>query len=277
MIATDQECDGQVEPGESTIVWTSNEHTKPNYSNVPYDILCQGASGDSNMLATGPNPGLLVPTYDSYMNENLAQLGNLCPRSSAGTYCSPQLYTVFNNLQSSPESAVNSVQRFYESDPSLIEIEQRNVQSSELYPASNSVHLSENYYEQPEETGLPILSQCHFDTRFGIATGSENPSVAMDSSVQHLANSKSKRQLPYAKLLFTALSRSPDHSMALRDIYKWFDDNTDKTKEKESRGWQNSIRHNLSMNAVSSSIMFSEITLIREGFRKNPKVITTAR
>ena len=62
---------------------------------------------------------------------------------------------------------------------------------------------------------------------------------------------KGKRQMPYAQLLYKALSEAQDHSMALRDIYTWFEDRTDKTHNKETRGWQNSIRHNLSMNAVS--------------------------
>ena len=62
---------------------------------------------------------------------------------------------------------------------------------------------------------------------------------------------KSKRQMPYAQLLYKALSEAQDHSMALRDIYSWFENRTDKTQNKETRGWQNSIRHNLSMNAVS--------------------------
>jgi len=38
--------------------------------------------------------------------------------------------------------------------------------------------------------------------------------------------------------------------MVLKDIYQWFIDNTDKAAL-DQKGWQNSIRHNLSMNKVS--------------------------
>jgi hypothetical protein len=55
---------------------------------------------------------------------------------------------------------------------------------------------------------------------------------------------------PYAKLIYRALMSVPSHAMALQEIYQWFKDNTDKGNTGTS-GWRNSIRHNLSMNAVS--------------------------
>lgn len=54
---------------------------------------------------------------------------------------------------------------------------------------------------------------------------------------------------PYAQLIFRALKSAPGHRMVLKDIYRWFEKNTDKAR-KSSKGWQNSIRHNLSMNGV---------------------------
>jgi hypothetical protein len=59
---------------------------------------------------------------------------------------------------------------------------------------------------------------------------------------------------PYAKSLFRCLRQAPNHTMILRDIYDWFRGNTDKGQDPHERGWQNSIRHNLSMNKVISSI-----------------------
>jgi hypothetical protein len=43
--------------------------------------------------------------------------------------------------------------------------------------------------------------------------------------------------------------------MILRDIYEWFKNNTDKASASETKGWQNSIRHNLSMNGVCLSLI----------------------
>lgn len=55
---------------------------------------------------------------------------------------------------------------------------------------------------------------------------------------------------PYAQLIYKALMQAPGHRMILRDIYEWFQRNTTKPQESGTNGWQNSIRHNLSMNQV---------------------------
>ncbi|RMZ78394.1 hypothetical protein DV738_g3897, partial [Chaetothyriales sp. CBS 135597] len=55
---------------------------------------------------------------------------------------------------------------------------------------------------------------------------------------------------PYARLIYEALLEAPGHRMMLRDIYDWFEKNTTKPRESGTNGWQNSIRHNLSMNHV---------------------------
>jgi hypothetical protein len=60
------------------------------------------------------------------------------------------------------------------------------------------------------------------------------------------------KEQPYAQLIYQALLNAPEHTMILRDIYDWFKDHTDKASASETKGWQNSIRHNLSMNGVSS-------------------------
>jgi hypothetical protein len=54
---------------------------------------------------------------------------------------------------------------------------------------------------------------------------------------------------PYAKLIHRALMSAPNHSMVLQEIYQWFRDHTAKGSS-DTKGWMNSIRHNLSMNAV---------------------------
>ncbi|CAI6334431.1 unnamed protein product [Periconia digitata] len=66
-------------------------------------------------------------------------------------------------------------------------------------------------------------------------------------------NSNDKEQ-PYAQLIYRALLDAPGHTMILRDIYEWFKKNTDKAADKETKGWQNSIRHNLSMNGAFEKV-----------------------
>ena len=85
--------------------------------------------------------------------------------------------------------------------------------------------------------------------------------VKQECSDQYLSPSLSERTRddesdvgenePYAKLIYKALLSAPGHRMVLKDIYDWFIAHTDKSKNPSQKGWQNSIRHNLSMNGVS--------------------------
>ncbi|KAJ5156202.1 hypothetical protein N7492_009005 [Penicillium capsulatum] len=57
-------------------------------------------------------------------------------------------------------------------------------------------------------------------------------------------------ELPYSSLIYQALLTGEGGQMPLQEIYAWFERNTTKGKDQACKGWQNSIRHNLSMNAV---------------------------
>lgn len=66
---------------------------------------------------------------------------------------------------------------------------------------------------------------------------------------------------PYAQLIYRALKSVPGHGMVLKEIYDWFEKNTDKARNTSSKGWQNSIRHNLSMNGVCIRYPFNFSTV----------------
>ncbi|KXJ85281.1 hypothetical protein Micbo1qcDRAFT_180952 [Microdochium bolleyi] len=55
--------------------------------------------------------------------------------------------------------------------------------------------------------------------------------------------------ISYAKLIRKALLDAPGNSMTLQDIYKWFKQNVSKA-DPTDKGWMNSVRSNLSMNAA---------------------------
>lgn len=60
-------------------------------------------------------------------------------------------------------------------------------------------------------------------------------------------------ETPYAQLIYQAFMSSPRRALKLQEIYQWFLENTDKGQPGQGKGWQNSIRHNLSMNGVGVS------------------------
>lgn len=75
------------------------------------------------------------------------------------------------------------------------------------------------------------------------------PEDSLGGSPPSIEPSGGKVDEPYAQLIYKAFLSRPNRSMTLQEIYKWFRENTDKAKS-EGKGWQNSIRHNLSMNLV---------------------------
>lgn len=119
--------------------------------------------------------------------------------------------------------------------------------------AANQVHHEESIdpveaYPASEQDGFcndQISQESMFRysaTPFG---GSEVGSPADDFHID--------RDEPYAQRIFRCLKETPNHTMVLKDIYKWFKDNTEKGQDPNQKGWQNSIRHNLSMNKVQSA------------------------
>ena len=54
----------------------------------------------------------------------------------------------------------------------------------------------------------------------------------------------------YNILIYKSLLNAPNHTRTLREIYDWFREFTNKA-DSGTLGWENSVRHNLSMNAVS--------------------------
>ncbi|TGJ81267.1 hypothetical protein E0Z10_g7490 [Xylaria hypoxylon] len=80
----------------------------------------------------------------------------------------------------------------------------------------------------------------------------EEEQEEIEPAEQSAEEEEQKASEPYARLIYKAfMSRKPNYSMSLQEIYQWFRDHTEKATS-NGKGWQNSIRHNLSMNAAFS-------------------------
>ncbi|KAH8423255.1 uncharacterized protein LDX57_001014 [Aspergillus melleus] len=83
--------------------------------------------------------------------------------------------------------------------------------------------------------------------------GSDPQSAVTTPSLDRLTSPDTEEEAnadpPYSLLIYQALRNAPGMKLPLQGIYDWFVKNTAKGKDRSSKGWQNSIRHNLSMNA----------------------------
>jgi len=106
-------------------------------------------------------------------------------------------------------------------------------------PATPASHFSDesstDHYPEPASASLG-------------PSGPQNTSASSDPT-----EPSNQAETPYAQLIYQALMSRPRHAMRLQEIYQWFLENTNKGQD-GTRGWQNSIRHNLSMNGVCSSL-----------------------
>ncbi|KAK4129791.1 hypothetical protein N657DRAFT_93247 [Parathielavia appendiculata] len=173
-----------------------------------------------------------------------------------------------------PDSGYN-IPTSFPADASLLQAQglngqeewQRARSQTEPYPAGYHT-LSQDGYPASPESGRP-LSPCSTAPRFSMENGaSDSPGddvksqaetlVGMEDartrtrkrspSLSHVqADGSTKQEEPYAQLIYKAFLSTPRHAMTLQEIYQWFRENTDKGKD-DTKGWQNSIRHNLSMN-----------------------------
>ena len=111
----------------------------------------------------------------------------------------------------------------------------------QAYSYDSTPSFASSLYATSSDLPTPTQSKLH------CPLSETHRSAHIDSE----SESESKQtEPPYAKLIYRALMDAPEHQMVLKDIYEWIARNTDKARDPAFKGWQNSVRHNLSMNGV---------------------------
>ncbi|KAH6654317.1 hypothetical protein BKA67DRAFT_275025 [Truncatella angustata] len=120
-------------------------------------------------------------------------------------------------------------------------------------PASFSLNI-ENYYPKPQAKrtlleAAPIKESRPSKLGLLDATPEERECVLPPhDSFPPILDDGQKPSHSYAVLIAMSILRSPQRRLTLSQIYKWISDTYSFYNASEASGWQNSIRHNLSLN-----------------------------
>ncbi|KAI9781539.1 MAG: hypothetical protein M1816_002254 [Peltula sp. TS41687] len=129
--------------------------------------------------------------------------------------------------------------------PSLVRSQLETISSSATEPGNDE--LDRHMSPPPEQTSSSKSSE-ETECLKKNADDSNKDGAPSGQSKKIKEETASEGNEPYAQLIYRALKDAPGNKMVLKDIYHWFSTNTEKSKNPSQKGWQNSIRHNLSMN-----------------------------
>ncbi|ORY06875.1 hypothetical protein BCR34DRAFT_590450 [Clohesyomyces aquaticus] len=238
-------------PDDTTVFqWPPHYESMLSHDNGGYRMSPQ-FSPEATMLVDCPPNGLPY-NLNYHLTYSAQNPPSSCPRSYASVLglpgsmsVGPESYPPGAYLIQKPQEAFDPADR----DSSQFQQFQDHfeTQSMSVAKVEESTDYPEHSYEHPPG------ARC--------ATPSDDPPLPPNSSGRSEYSrtpgpdeSPVDKEQPYAQLIYRALMEAPEHTMVLRDIYDWFKNNTDKAADKETKGWQNSIRHNLSMNGAFEKV-----------------------
>lgn len=117
------------------------------------------------------------------------------------------------------------------------------------YGDDGEMYVHHNVYDTVEDIP-PVHPQIGYENWFPNHRDNSSSYRSTPIDDEEDDDEDGEKHEPYAKTLYRCLRDAPNNTMVLRDIYEWFKTNTSRGRESHEKGWQNSIRHNLSMNQV---------------------------
>jgi hypothetical protein len=216
---------------------------------LPYSADCasDGMPMENNYQLLQPSTSYMDHQALNYSHYNrqlfttaqyAPDIDSSCPRS-----VSPSLVSAHDGSYSSFNSTVAPYQIY----PNLSPTSYANPPYHEDECDQHSHHESSLVTTQGHDPSHQLPDPTYHRQHDEVAS---HPSTPFDDGLCFDDDNDGDKAEPYAKSLFRCLRDAPAHTMVLREIYDWFKANTDKARDPGSTGWQNSIRHNLSMNKV---------------------------
>lgn len=226
--------------------------TGPHSLQIPYSPDCggDGMQMENNYQLFQPPTSYMDPQALDYSHYNhqlftasqyAPGIDPTCPRS-----VSPSIVSAHNGSYSSFSSTVAPHQVY----PNLPPTSYPNPQFHEADYDRHSQHQGDLETTEEQDLDHQLHNPVYHHQNDEVASHRSTP---FEDGMSYDGDNDGDKAEPYAKSLFRCLRDAPGHTMVLRDIYDWFKANTEKARDPGSTGWQNSIRHNLSMNKVHTN------------------------
>ncbi|KAI5922165.1 hypothetical protein F4810DRAFT_298272 [Camillea tinctor] len=117
-----------------------------------------------------------------------------------------------------------------------------------IFPAATGFSLNiEEYYQKPPGKRTLLEAAPIKDSRPAKRAKADESALPPPDSFPTIVDDGTKPGHSYAQLIGMAILRAPQRRLTLSQIYKWISD-TYSFYNANDAGWQNSIRHNLSLN-----------------------------
>lgn len=209
-------------------------HPEPGFSN-PWGATPEPYDFGTFSLTRVPMPdNTYLASFYSTPHANMHRLSSSAPRRSE--------HDDLMNWQPAPTASSLLSQGYLEHIPSYPDTPEQSTRSMRATPASPPISISSSSISPRHSRDSESMSPAPTVP----AAESTSPRISLGDSSDQEYNGGS----PYSRLIWEALISTEDKMLPLQGIYQWFEKNTTKGGNEESKGWQNSIRHNLSMNAV---------------------------
>lgn len=249
------------------------------------NFIPEDESGLSDVALPPPQPYI----HDGFLNlehrwtgsTNIEGMSDFSTDTPIQPLLPPKVHSPPRNLRYSPSHAMESpwttASQVAPGGYEMSVFVQLPVSEANLHEASIATAYNLDYHRLTgPTTELPLpMPQHHTPSR--AATPMSNESASASQSRLSTPISDVDGDEAYAHLLFRCLKDAPDHKLSLKEIYAWMSENSSRVRISNSTGWQNSVRHNLSMNMVRVVVPFlpchftqTDVREIRASSRTNP-------
>ncbi|KAK3356273.1 hypothetical protein B0H65DRAFT_414021 [Neurospora tetraspora] len=220
-------------------VSASGSGSGSSWGSYPAEQSYPGAAGRQN---TPQVPSKTLSRENLFQSNDYHNASTATSYPSTGSFFPSHHYPTHNSISSLsqesnyPPSPCSSIPNNFKLDC-----------DSDMLSTAPASEAGDDFLVSSQYPSCNLLSDSSMSSMSSSVSSPVSPSTGLDSTPTTTLPGNSKAELPYAQLIYKAFMSTPNKAMTLQDIYQWFRENTEKGKS-DTKGWQNSIRHNLSMN-----------------------------